>query len=599
MVRISPFKHPILAAILGIHKGASFSTILIFALKRDVMSSRLVSLPLELFRAITSLLLLPDQAALCRTDKTLNSLLTPIVWSEIELHHRGTHEGIDVESEIDSLGYEEAEEHMARLRAPEPEYPHKRLVLNPSSRKYAQVNFNRLRWKRALEKKGRRLVGKRTPGRATDNCNRRNFQFGREEQFVGVRKITSKERWAELSQHVRSLCMSIGVDDEVVKVIGTLQNLESLELIGLPLEAGHKATAPEVKLPRLQNLKLRGYFPAALIRKICNNAEHIRCLDLGLLATSTDDGAYADTLLKNDDNWAMVTSDQAEFYQRNGAEAATITAELEATGSNDESTARTESDEESDEDEDEDDDDDDDEQPWALHSPIWLPRSLSNKYTALTHLNLVRPYTGDSHLSFAHDSFAHIPHRYEQVLCKEWVSLLEATAGTLKELILEHRLPMEVGDTVGDGDPHPEMKGSNVSSIYSYRSGEPDRGDELFCRSVLRLLLEESNRFRELKQLSLRGIQIKGVPIRTDSIAVPGKNGAPNNDELLRVAFPNCEVELFENAYPIHVYAGYIMQSWDETRQEAMQDEGDGLLYNLSYYNDYKKRFGPQWRVKT
>lgn len=147
---------------------------------------------------------------------------------------------------------------------------------------------------------------------------RRNFQYGREEKFVGAMGITSKERWAELAQHVHSLCMSIGVDDEVVEVIASLRNLRSLELVGLPLEKSHPATAREVNLPYLQNLKLRGYFSAAVARNICHNAEHVTHLNIGLLATPTDDAAYEDTLLKNNDNRSLVTEEEAEEYRRNG-----------------------------------------------------------------------------------------------------------------------------------------------------------------------------------------------------------------------------------------------------------------------------------------
>lgn len=550
------------------------------------MSPTLSSLPVELLYTIISSLLLPDQAALCRVNKTLNRLLTPVVWSDIELHHRGTHEGIDIEEAIYSLDDEDAQEYTARLRAPEAGYAHKRLVLKPSSRKYAQVAYNRLRWKRALDSRGRLSLSS-SSGRATDNCNRRNFQFGREEKLVGVRKITSKERWEELAQHVHSICMSIGVDDEVVETIASFKNLRSLELIGLPLENGHAATAPDVKLYNLENLKLRGYFSAALARKLCSNAEHIKYLDIGLLATSTDDKAYEDTLLANDDDQAVVTPQRAEYYQENGAEAVALRSQLDPS----ESVIKNSDDSE----DDETDEDEDEEQPWALHSPIWLPKTLPQRFTSLTHLHLVKPYSGDS-MFLDQDSFAHIPHRYEQILNQEWVFMLEAVAGTLKELILEHRIPMEVGDTVGDGDPHPVGKGSGRSMHFGSNRG-PDRGDELFCESVLRLLLEGSNRFSQLKQLSFRGIQIKGIKVDKDAETIPGTGNTLDNYDLLRLSFPDCQIELFEKAYPIHVYAGNVYQSWPEDRHEAMQDQGDGLLYNQSYFNDYKKRFGPQWRV--
>jgi hypothetical protein len=116
--------------------------------------------------------------------------------------------------------------------------------------------------------------------------------------------------------------LSVGVDDEVVEVITNFRNLRSLELIGLAVENSHPAAAQEVDLPSLQNLKLRGYFPAAFMRNICRNAEHVTYLNIGLLATPTDDAAYNDNLLKIEGDEEIVTEDAAEEFRWNGAEAA-------------------------------------------------------------------------------------------------------------------------------------------------------------------------------------------------------------------------------------------------------------------------------------
>jgi hypothetical protein len=569
----------------------------------------LTTLPNELFQGVLSLLLLPDQAALGRTCKLLNQLLTPTIWSEIELHHRGTHEGINVEEEIDSLDWQDPKERLASALANEPGYPYNKLVLEPSWRKYSQVEFDPVQWAKRAKL---RSAQDQTRHQRNSNINNGYSQNGRERMLLDVRKITSKTRWDFLAQLVQSLCMSAGVNDEVVELIASLSNLRSLELTGYPLEGGHPATAPDVYLPRLECLKLRGYFSGALVRKFCSNADHLRHLNLGLLATSTDDAAYEDTLLKNDDNWALVSDDAAERYQQNGAEAAALapksadTIDCQNDGKDDSDDANKvgegPGDDDDDDEDNEDDDDDEDQEPWSLHGPIWLPRLLPQRFVTLTHLHLVKPYTGESAMSMAHDGYIDIPHRYEQVLNKEWVFLLQAVASTLKEVILEHRIPMRVGDTVGDGDPHPSPKFSSDDRTFTAwgrgRDG-PDRGDEIFCRSVLRLLLEESNSFLQLAQLSFRGIQVKGLPVRRDSDEVPGKNGVPDNDELLTRAFPKCSIEIFEPAYPIHVYAGDVYQGWPEERQEASQDEGDGLLNDASFYNDYKKRFGPQWRIQS
>ncbi|KAK9783927.1 hypothetical protein SCAR479_00486 [Seiridium cardinale] len=560
------------------------------------MIPMLATLPLELSQEIISLLLLPDQASLGRTCKVLNQLLTPTIWSEIELHHRGTHEGINVAAEADAADWDDPKERLERALADEKDYPYNKSILDPSPRKYAQGEFDHGAWAEKFklkEDQHRRHVSHA----ATRNVSRDDSQFGKEDQLIRVRKITSKERWDLLAHHVQSLCMSTGVDDEVVEMIASFRNLRNLELVGYSLEKGHVASSPDVYMPRLQSLKLRGYFPAALVRKFCGNAEHITHLNLGLLATSTDDGAYADTLLKHGDSWALVSDEEAERYQQNGAEAAALasntvdtTNSLDGEQSDNIDGADENTEEGGEEDEEE------EEPPWALHSPIWLPRSLPLRFAALTHLHLVKPYTGTTTRGDAFEDFVHIPHRYEQILNKEWVFLIEAVAGTLKELILEHRVPMQVGDTVGDGDPYPEDKRSAAGYSYMWDSGVSDRGDELFCTSVLRLLLEQSARFSQLRQLSFRGIQVNGLPTRTDTDGVPGKNGVPDNDKLLHQAFPNCSVEIFEQMYPIHVYADDTYEPPEHP--ESTQDEGDGLLWDASFYNDYRKRFGPQWRVQ-
>jgi hypothetical protein len=179
-------------------------------------------------------------------------------------------------------------------------------------------------------------------------------------------------------------------------------------------------------------------------------------------------------LLKNDDNWALVSDKAAERYQKNGAEAAALA--LKPVGTTNEE--KGECDDDDDDDDEEEEEDEEEEQPWAPHGPIWLPRSLPQRFSKLTHLHLVKPHTGETRFFLAHDSYAHIPHHYEQILNKEWVFLLQAVAGILNELILEHRIPMRMGDTIGEGDPHPEPKRSSVTrSLRPWDSSEPDRGD--------------------------------------------------------------------------------------------------------------------------
>jgi hypothetical protein len=575
------------------------------------MAPSLQTIPPELFREIVASLLPPDQANLSRTCKAIHHNVTPLLWSEIELHHRGTHEGVNMENEDEMYElFEDDEESDEDGDLPGPthdaayhaKYPYHRCVLEPSARKYGQPEFREdpAKWIERV-RFGRQLAKEIScpASRLSENSNRRNFQFGREELFVSVRGWSSRDRWADLAQHVRSLCMSIGVDDEVAGVIGSFPNLTSLELIGLPCNNGHSPVAPDIDLPKLQNLKLRGYFSSAFVRKVCSNAKYISHLDIGLLATPKDDEAYKETLLVDDDDTTPVTEHEAENFQKNGAEAAALAkvARIAKKNGSDEeiNSEGSDEDEDSGDDEDieeEDDEDDDEERPWALHAPIWLPRNLPPKLTSITHLHLVKPYTGDTSSWLATDSFEYIPHRYEQTLCLEWAALLRGVAATLKELILEHRVPQHVGDTVNDGDSWPRTKGS-----YRRDTQDPDRGDVIFCQSVLPLLLEQSGSFTSLRRLAFRGIQVKGISTRADSVDRPGKNGVLDNDELLQKAYPGCDVEIFEQAYGIYVYAGDVYESWSENRHEAAQDQSDGLLHDASFFNDYKMRFGPQWKI--
>ena len=458
----------------------------------------------------------------------------------------------DPESDVESNSEERPANETEPASRETTSYPYKETISRNSSRAYCQPWDPRV-WARKMDLMAERQRRRGAfPGRATDNCNRDTYQFGREEWFTRVKRGTPKARWNVLAGHVRSLCMSIGVDAEVMEVLASLKNLTSLELVGLPLEEGHPEDAPVIRLPALKDLKLRGYFPVSLVREICNNARHVAHLNLGLLATPREDKTRHVAFLGNET-----------------------------------------------EDSESDDDSDSDEEgavPWALHSPLWLPPTLPGQMTALTHLHLVRPHL--SQLRIVGDDFQHIPKSYEQALCDEWVALLRGTAGTLRELILEHRVPRSCGDTVCDGGYEKEAKkGIHRLTYNPYDSGDRDMGDVLFCRTVLCFLFENSGLFSNLQRLAIRGIQIRGIATTKNSVDIPGRDGVPNNDRLLRLVFPKCDIELCEGIYPIHVYAGDIYQNWPANRHEAMQDAGDGLLYNLSFYNDYRMSYGPQWKV--
>lgn len=532
----------------------------------------LFALPSEILYHVVSQLLLPDQAALASTCKLLNEQLTPIVWKEVELHHRGVHEGLIIWLLLDEPVDDGDLWDQNVLEA----YPFADCILQPSDRKYAQCETNHKAWRaraNTREMIARERAQNEAAQRATDNCNRKTYQYGREEIFLGVRRaLSSPSRWAELAAHVQSLCMSIAVDEEVYMILASLTNLRALQLVGLPLEeewgdnSDARATSltyntpgpssmPTMKFPALRSLRLRGYIPTKLVREIiANNASRITHLDLGLLAGPREDKVNA--ILSSIDDSDDDDSDLYDLVE-----------------------------------------DDDEKRPWALHSPHWLQGEscLPAPLSSLTHLRLVKPYNGITpSSSWTSDSFDDIPDQYDEVIYQEWAYILNSAASTLKEAIFEHRVAMEAGDTVGDGDPNPERKGSSYST-------RPDRADIQFCEIIVRrLLVGGYAQFPHLLHLALRGIRTRAIQTLAEEVgsdAVPGIGDVPSNEERLRSAFPACDVELFEPAYPVHVYAGSIYQHWSNNRHEAAQDAGDGLLHSEEFYNDYRRRFGPDWRI--
>jgi hypothetical protein len=227
--------------------------------------------------------------------------------------------------------------------------------------------------------------------------------------------------------------------------------------------------------------------------------------------------------------------------------------------------------------------------PWALHGPLWLhPQVLpSLVLPRLTHLNITRPFLGDI-LDMWTDSFEQVPADYERALVGEWAALLRANAGTLKEVIFDYRIPQNAGDTVGDGDPAPVHVDSRALT-----------GDLIFGHQILNMFVNEGELFPNLQRLDFRGIRMKNTMLDQEQLDIrKSKKERMNNVELLVKRFPECEINVFQPPYPLYVYAGEVYQHWPSNRHEAMQDSGDGLLYEASYYNDYVKRFGKTWKVK-
>ncbi|KAK8084260.1 hypothetical protein PG997_005531 [Apiospora hydei] len=487
------------------------------------MVHQLATLPLELLHAVASLLLRPDQAALARTCKSLNVLLTPSYGGDIELHFRGTHEGVNLDAKLGNEDDNDDEEPSPEERA---EYPFWDIVKEPPLRKYSQIEFDGTNQAGVDLDHHAHIDGDElgTVGRASDMGNRRNLQFAKEEKSARVCFITPAPRWTELAQHVRSLCMSIGMDDGVIKVLSDLRNLRSLELVGLPIPEAKPwpSTAPEMRMPGLKNLKLRGFFPVAFLKAIFTNAETITHLNLGLLATKFDDEKNSCGILAGRFGGAQHDGDDDKDREEK------------------------------------DDDEDDDPQPWAFHNPIWLSDDLARGFNSLTHLHLVKPYSGYSSLDYGSLD--------EPPCATKSASMAKRGGGLGRHPVLP----------IGAAAPSPAGGGKGYGA---------------------------------LRRLALRGIRIDGISTTSggsgdgdeevEAAVLPGIGGrALDNGALLRRSYPDCDVELVQNdVYGIYPYDGETYDCWDERRKEPRQDEGDGLLEDADYYRDYIRRYGPQWRI--
>lgn len=116
-----------------------------------------------------------------------------------------------VEQEISALRYQDPKKRVEQMLADDPRYPYKKLVLGPSSRKYAQAElFDPCLWGERF-KPWTGQPHRALQGEDDINCNRDYSQFGRDRKLIRVRKITSKARWSFLAQLVRYLCMSVEV----------------------------------------------------------------------------------------------------------------------------------------------------------------------------------------------------------------------------------------------------------------------------------------------------------------------------------------------------------------------------------------------------
>ena len=368
-------------------------------------------------------------------------------------------------------------------------------------------------------------------------------------------------RWQELAQHVRFLCISVHVDDEVIETISHFRNLTSLELVGLgpyqcddhrsskwcPEESAPARAPFDVKFPNLNNLKLRGFLPAAFVYNICSHASRLTHLNLGLLASPLDDMPHAEWI-RNKENLALESPDDNEScYDMDEAQ-----------------------------------------RPLAPHNPIWLhpgnqaPLNLPN----LTHLHLVKPALDSSRHTLFDSMHLVVSEEYEAAVNKEWASLIKTVGGTLKELVLDHRWTSEGGETVV------WQLGEALSP-----GGPLDSGDMVFSKIVLSLLTKESQLFPTLRYVAFRGLRLMADCPEYDYKGRLFEDTGDNGPRaVMQRLFPMCELEPPLGADKIVLDGGH--DCYEVQDLELRQDGIDGLLRCSGIYQNYVMRYGRQWKIE-
>ncbi|KPM41890.1 hypothetical protein AK830_g4646 [Neonectria ditissima] len=210
----------------------------------------LVTLPDELFLAITSCLTPHELARLMRTCKRFNALVEPIFWTNIELHEVGFHES------------------SAELKEPPPFIP-----------------------------VSERLYHRKQPWGSGQGA-----QVKAEKLFLLLQLLHDEDfdRMQELTKRVRNLCTviepGIGPWDEVkqerkdvIQIWQLLQfftNLETLELHGDHYYSEeYELDTPEFTAPplNLRFAKLFGYIPKSVARWVIRAGDSLERLELGML----------------------------------------------------------------------------------------------------------------------------------------------------------------------------------------------------------------------------------------------------------------------------------------------------------------------------
>ncbi|KAF2874994.1 hypothetical protein BDV95DRAFT_564076 [Massariosphaeria phaeospora] len=377
------------------------------------MTSPFQSLPNELLLNTFERLRHDDLAKLMRVCTAFHKLVEPLIWTKIEFHRPNFHE--------DFVCQELSEEEEAFERPYQQRDPAE--ALSPIPDDYVIMN-----------------IGVET------RYNKKVIEF-----FQSLSTASTNGRFEHLANLIRWICLPIHGEGylenqpDVWNTLAAFRNLEYLEVSAFWTRYDMPSLIrPSNRMSKLKTIKLRGNIPREFVRHVCQSANSITALQLGVLARQPE--PFVSTRARS------TLSPSALEELSNSAP------------------------------------------PLACLTP-----SIISKFTSLTCLYLCRPTQAmEKEAGFDRDS-ENCCNGVENRILREWASVLRATKGTLAHITLDHRII--VAETRRDG-MH-QRKASNREYMERIRNGP---GYSRFVKTVLPVLLEHAD-WPALKAIRILGFE--------------------------------------------------------------------------------------------
>ncbi|KAJ7252376.1 hypothetical protein B0H12DRAFT_1118026 [Mycena haematopus] len=371
------------------------------------MPPQLGSLANELRTHICSFQDHHDLTVLMQANKSLSSLIEPMLYSQVELHQPGYHEHYQYPSE---LNVTPREQRNYRDSGNNPEFD----------------GFNN--WD------------------AAEKAFRFMKLFEDTAESDGGHPRARREALAE---HVRLLCMdfSLDYDDEhlvdPLGIIPCFRNLRHLELVMKwpwkysVWDAAVQAFVAKSHSPlnNLRTLRLRGYVPKEFVQYLCKGTTGITDLELAVLDRPIGSSLCYDRM-NPPPGWKGIKSEVDGDAWLDG-EGSDDTEDSDAENFDNEECIA----------------------PRAL-AALLDDVDLAKQFPCLTRLRLCRPV--ESEREGVRDVFVSVPS--DVAILKEWAALIRATRGTLEHLILDQRPFAEDIEQDSTGD-------EEFLRLYSYGPG--------------------------------------------------------------------------------------------------------------------------------